>query len=94
MTDSSSGMNSSDNGTIILVSPLSIQNIQISMNIKNLPWEDVRGNVEDLIAGLVGLESACYGKEEAEIKYKNYEHGYDINYEWPEKIYSRYCHIR
>lgn len=33
------------------------------MDIKELPCDDVRGRVDDLIAGLVGLESACYGKE-------------------------------
>lgn len=33
------------------------------MDIKQLPWDEVLGKVEDLIAGLVGLESAGYGKE-------------------------------
>lgn len=35
------------------------------MDTKELPWEDVRGNVDDLIAGLVGLVSACKCKEES-----------------------------
>lgn len=38
-------------------------NISVSMDIKELPCEDVLGKVEDLIAGFVGFVSACYGKE-------------------------------
>lgn len=50
--------------------------------MKILPWEEVLGNVDDLIAGFVGFESACYGKEVSgkKSKYKNYERGYDHNY--------------
>lgn len=33
------------------------------MDTKELPCEDVRGKVDDLIAGFVGFVSACYGKE-------------------------------
>lgn len=35
----------------------------MSIDIKDLPCEEVRGKVDDLIAGLVGFVSACYGKE-------------------------------
>lgn len=72
--------------------------IQISMDIKKLPWEEVLGKVDDLIAGLVGLESAGYGKEVSgkKIKYKSYEHGYGINYDSDQKrLYSRgFCTLR
>lgn len=55
-----------------------------SMDIKNLPCDDVLGKVEDLIAGFVGFVSACYGKEVSGKKSNTrimIMVMYDINYE-------------
>lgn len=34
-----------------------------AIDFKQLPCEEVLGKVDDLIAGLAGFVSACYGKE-------------------------------